>query len=293
MTMARDQGGATHLFHRDPDALIIDASLPAAGIMARGVLLALLACCAATEGALCRETLLPRLSGANGRLCPPRAPRIAGGARRGAGAALSGGAYNSEDEIRVITPLEPRHFADYARGNLSPARIRCANCTCGYTERCYALCNSNKAVRLGSAAGWDQVKLTIYFACWYVLSILHSVSNKRVTNVLPLPWSVATAQLVVGAVFAQLLWATRLRAPPTLLPGATRALLPIGAFHGIGHIAGVVGTSAGSVSFAQVVKSAGPVYACVLSSLVLRQSVSLKVISSHDESSHQGVCLMC
>ena len=35
--------------------------------------------------------------------------------------------------------------------------------------------------------------------------------------------------------------------------------LPIGAFHAVGHIAGIVGTSQGSVSFAQVVKGAGPI----------------------------------
>ena len=47
--------------------------------------------------------------------------------------------------------------------------------------------------------------------------------------------------------------------------------------HAIGHVSGVVGTTWGSVSFAQVVKSAGPVYACILSASVLRQAVSARV----------------
>ena len=40
--------------------------------------------------------------------------------------------------------------------------------------------------------------------------------------------------------------------------------LPIGAFHAVGHIAGIVGTSQGSVSFAQVVKSARPILTLTL-----------------------------
>jgi len=88
---------------------------------------------------------------------------------------------------------------------------------------------------------------------------------------------VATATVVVGSLFVNLLWLTKLRQPPRLSKAAYRSLLPIGAFHAIGHIAGTVGTAAGSVAFAQVIKAAGPVYACVLSSTVLKQAVSMRV----------------
>ena len=44
--------------------------------------------------------------------------------------------------------------------------------------------------------------------------------------------------------------------------------------------AGTVGTAAGSVSFAQVVKAAGPVYAYVLSASILRQAVSIRTWAS-------------
>ena len=97
------------------------------------------------------------------------------------------------------------------------------------------------------------------------------------TNVLPLPWTVATATVLVGSIFVNGLWATGLRAPPKLSVAALRTLLPIGAFHAIGHIAGTVGTAAGSVSFAQVVKAAGPVYACVLAATVLKERISQRV----------------
>ena len=58
---------------------------------------------------------------------------------------------------------------------------------------------------------------------------------------------------------------------------AVRTLLPIALFHAIGHLTGVYATAVGSVSFVQVVKSAGPVYAALISGVILRQSVSRRV----------------
>ena len=107
--------------------------------------------------------------------------------------------------------------------------------------------------------------------------MLYSVVNKQATNALPLPLTVACGQIVVGAIWAALLWASRVRAPPRLSAAAFWTLLPIGTLHGIGHVTGVLGTATGSVSFVQVVKSAGPVYACALSGLLLRTRTSLRV----------------
>lgn len=117
----------------------------------------------------------------------------------------------------------------------------------------------------------------MYFALWFLLSVGYSVTNKKVTNVLPLPWAVATATVAVGSLFVSLLWTTGLRRPPKLSLPAFSVLLPIGVFHAVGHIAGTVGTAAGSVSFAQVVKAAGPIYACVLAAAVLKEKISRRV----------------
>jgi len=130
---------------------------------------------------------------------------------------------------------------------------------------------------VGTVDQWDRLKITSYFGLWFLLSVGYSVTNKKVTNLLPLPYSVATATVLVGSVFVSILWATGLRRPPKLSAAALRTLVPIGTFHAIGHIAGTVGTAAGSVSFAQVVKAAGPVYACILSAIVLKEKVSRRV----------------
>ena len=147
------------------------------------------------------------------------------------------------------------------------------------SEGCVALCDANGICEVLSPLSFaNRLRVGFYFAVWFALSVGYSVTNKRVTNVLPMPWSVATATVVVGSVFVLALWLSGLRAPPKLSKHAIlRSYLPIGTFHAIGHIAGTVGTAAGSVSFAQVVKAAGPVYACALSALVLRQAVSLRI----------------
>ena len=194
--------------------------------------------------------------------------------------------FNRPAPLKVLVPLNPRHFTDAVNYDLASARARCVDCTCGYSKERggFALCNSARE-RRNAQKGWlSTVATTLYFALWYLLSIGHSVTNKQVTNALPLPWCVAAAQIVVGAAFACTLWVTGLRAPPSgTLLGMLRdlptlkSMLPIGAFHAIGHIAGIVGTAYGSVSFAQVVKSAGPIYACILSSVVMKQAVSKRV----------------
>ena len=63
---------------------------------------------------------------------------------------------------------------------------------------------------------------------------------------LALPNAIATAQLVVGAIIAAFLWT--LRTPPTLSRSSFLALLPIGLFHGIGHLTGVYATAVGSAA---------------------------------------------
>ena len=104
----------------------------------------------------------------------------------------------------------------------SPCRLGCRG------EAAAALrCRSNVAdstafghpgarERRNAQKGWlSRSATTLYFALWYLLSIGHSVTGKQLTNALPLPWSVAAAQIVVGALFTLCLWLTGLRTPPT------------------------------------------------------------------------------
>ena len=179
--------------------------------------------------------------------------------------------------VGPLTALRPSKALSFVKGETKVIKIQCDADENG----CYALCSDEDGCSIAAPVGLTQrLKVGFYFAAWFLLSVGYSITNKRVTNVLPCPWSVATATVVVGSMFVNLLWLTGVRKPPKLPRSAYLALLPIGTFHAIGHIAGTVGTAAGSVSFAQVVKAAGPVYACVLSATVLRQAVSLRVWGS-------------
>jgi solute carrier family 35 protein E1 len=175
-----------------------------------------------------------------------------------------------------ITPLRRRHFAEYANGGIRACRFQCSDDAGDKTE-VYGLMNANEKVVLGPVAAWDRARVAFYFALWYVLSVIYSVKNKQAHIALALPNTIATAQLVVGAAVGAFIWSFRLRKAPTVSRASLLTLLPIGLFHGIGHLTGVFATAVGSVSFVQVVKSAGPVWACMLSGLVLRQAVSRRV----------------
>ena len=140
-----------------------------------------------------------------------------------------------------------------------------------------ATCGPDECTTLVSEDTVQLVKVGSYFSLWFALSTGYAVCNKRATNALPLPWLVATSTVLVGSAFVMMLWSSGAREKPKLSGAAMRTLLPLGAFHAIGHLAGTIGTTYGSVSFAQVVKAAGPVYACILSAVVLRQPLSGRV----------------
>lgn len=140
-----------------------------------------------------------------------------------------------------------------------------------------SVCSPEDCIEMIPASTVQRAKVGSYFGLWFALSVGYAVFNKRVTNALPLPWLVATSTVLVGSGFVSLLWMLGVRETPQLTATQLWGLLPIGTFHAIGHAAGTLGTTYGSVSFAQVVKAAGPVYACVLSAFVLRQAVSARV----------------
>lgn len=64
------------------------------------------------------------------------------------------------------------------------------------------------------------LKVTAYFGLWYLFNIGYNIYNKRVLNVLPLPWVIASSQLGVGLLYVFPLWATKLRKAPKLAKGA-------------------------------------------------------------------------
>lgn len=79
-------------------------------------------------------------------------------------------------------------------------------------------------VKTEGKAPVGTLKVTAYFGLWYLFNIGYNIYNKRVLNVLPLPWIIASTQLGIGLLYVFPLWATKLRKAPKLAEGALKPL---------------------------------------------------------------------
>lgn len=78
-------------------------------------------------------------------------------------------------------------------------------------------------------------RLIIYVFLWYAFNMVFNIVNKQTLNVFPLPWFLATWQLVASGLFMCFLWVTKLQPVPKISKGFVRAILPMALFHCVGH----------------------------------------------------------
>ncbi|CAN0030531.1 unnamed protein product, partial [Discosporangium mesarthrocarpum] len=110
------------------------------------------------------------------------------------------------------------------------------------------------------------------FGLWYVLNVWYNVVNKRVLNAVPLPMSVAVAQLGIGSLWVGILWAFKVReGPGKLTAEGARRIAPVALFHGGGQLATVLSLGAGAVSFTHVVKAMEPFFSALVAAVWFRQ----------------------
>jgi solute carrier family 35 protein E1 len=115
------------------------------------------------------------------------------------------------------------------------------------------------------------IKLGTYFFLLYFFTVVYNVSNKKVLDALPLPYTVSALILLIGIPLFLPFWL--IRPPVHLLQIDKFSHSLIALCHGVGHIATVFSLFAGSVSFTHVVKSAEPVFTALLSLLVTRKAM--------------------
>ncbi|KAI3444901.1 hypothetical protein Pfo_001566 [Paulownia fortunei] len=121
-----------------------------------------------------------------------------------------------------------------------------------------------------------KLKLAVIFGLWYFQNIVFNIYNKKVLNIFPYPWLLASFQLFCGSVWMFILWSLKLQPCPKIDMSFIVALLGPALFHTIGHISACVSFSKVAVSFTHVIKSAEPVFSVVFSSF-LGDSYPLKV----------------
>ncbi|XAR54272.1 hypothetical protein NMG60_11029330 [Bertholletia excelsa] len=121
-----------------------------------------------------------------------------------------------------------------------------------------------------------NLQLAIIFGLWYFQNIVFNIYNKKVLNIFPFPWLLASFQLFVGSIWMLFLWSSKLQPCPKISRPFIFALLGPALFHTIGHISACVSFSKVAVSFTHVIKSSEPVFSVVFSSF-LGDTYPLKV----------------
>lgn len=121
------------------------------------------------------------------------------------------------------------------------------------------------------------IKLALVFVFWYAQNVIFNIYNKKVLNVFPYPWLLASFQLLAGSLWMLSLWSLRLQPMPRLSGRFITALLGPALFHTVGHISACVSFSRVAVSFTHVIKSAEPVFSVVLSAVILRKFYPVQV----------------
>ena len=118
----------------------------------------------------------------------------------------------------------------------------------------------SKQLSVSGGSVRSRAEVGFFFGLWYALNVQYNIQNKRVLRVVELPWSVAVGQLVVGAVYSNILWSTGLRKSPEKYWQAIGAALPIAIAHGAGQACTVISLGAGAVSSTHVVKALEPLF---------------------------------
>jgi solute carrier family 35 protein E1 len=130
----------------------------------------------------------------------------------------------------------------------------------------------------GGGAGLD-IPLMLYFLFWYVGNYMYNITNKLALKAAGgsagFPMTISSLQLGIGCLYGIFLWvAPDAREKPNVTLDDIIKMLPV-AFCFMGaHSASVFALSAGAVSFGQIVKSAEPAFAAVLSQFVYKKKIS-------------------
>lgn len=121
-----------------------------------------------------------------------------------------------------------------------------------------------------------KLHLAVVFGLWYFQNIVFNIYNKKVLNVFPYPWLLASFQLFVGSIWMTTLWISKLQPCPKITKTLIAGLVAPALFHTIGHISACVSFSKVAVSFTHVIKSSEPVFS-VIFSLFLGETYPLQL----------------
>ncbi|CAM9280203.1 unnamed protein product [Heterosigma akashiwo] len=126
----------------------------------------------------------------------------------------------------------------------------------------------------------QKIKVGIYLALWYVISIGYNLDTKKIFNVMPLPWTLMSVQLLIGSIWVSSMWALGIRKVPKLDAADLKALAPTAALNTLSLLTAAIGLGAGTVSFVHIVKSAEPLFTALFGALLLGQFMAPAVYAA-------------
>ncbi|KAG0456575.1 hypothetical protein HPP92_024363 [Vanilla planifolia] len=118
------------------------------------------------------------------------------------------------------------------------------------------------------------------FGLWYLFNIYFNIYNKQVLKVYPYPLILTTCQLLVGTVFAFLMWATNLHRRPNVTSSQLAAILPLAMVHTLGNLFTNMSLGKVSVSFTHTIKAMEPFFSVLFSALFLGEQPTIWVLFS-------------
>jgi solute carrier family 35 protein E1 len=124
-----------------------------------------------------------------------------------------------------------------------------------------------------------DVVLMAYFFFWYLGNYYYNITNKvalvQAGGAAGYPFTIATVQLAVGAIWGLMLWGyPDARKLPQITFSDFKKNLPVAFCSAGAHMASVFALSAGAVSFGQIVKSAEPAFAALMGTLFYGAKIS-------------------
>ena len=136
--------------------------------------------------------------------------------------------------------------------------------------------HNNKPAGSNSSIGVSG-RTIFYFIVWFLLNALFNVYNKRVLDVVGLPWIMTVVQLSTGFILVLPLWICGVRQRPKLVLRDVRWLVPLGFFHALSSAGGVYAINSGAVSTFQVLKAMEPIITALLAAALYSQYFAWQV----------------
>jgi len=138
-----------------------------------------------------------------------------------------------------------------------------------------------------------RVALNVF--AWWALNVIFNLCNKICLNTWPHPWALATSYWAIGSLCMLPLYLPLPRGPrtssgrrswlavrqlPRLSSKEVASLLPIVALLCIGHATSTLAPAYGTVAFANIIKTAEPLFTCVFSYLLYKRTFSAHTYGS-------------